>query len=136
MDVDFTSDGRITAFCLGAHAGVPSQHVLHLARRDVLATAHDHVLDAVHDVEIPLLVDAAGVAGVQPAVDDRGRRRLGVAPVALRDLRCSYADLSDATRRKGHAVAVDDAHGDAGRGSSGRAQEPFVAGRGAPVRVR
>ena len=48
--------------------GVAQQHLLDLGRDDVLAAADDHVVDPVLDVEEAFLVDAAEVAGVQPAV--------------------------------------------------------------------
>ena len=48
--------------------GVAQQHLLDFGRDDVLAAADDHVVDPVLDVEEAFLVDAAEVAGVQPAV--------------------------------------------------------------------
>ena len=38
------------------HVGVAGEHVLHLGRIDVLAAGDDHVLDAVVNVEIAVLV--------------------------------------------------------------------------------
>ena len=46
------------------------QHALDLGRIDVLAAGNVHVLPAVDDVVEAFLVDARGVAGVQPAVGE------------------------------------------------------------------
>src|SRR5437870_10644078 len=56
--------------------------VLDLDRRDVLAAGDDHVLLAVGDDDVGA-VEVPAVAGVEPAVDDRLRRVLGLLPVAL-----------------------------------------------------
>ena len=53
------------------HAVVAVERGLDLLRVDVLAAADDHVLDAVDDPQVAVLVEDADVAGVQPAVDDR-----------------------------------------------------------------
>jgi hypothetical protein len=50
--------------------GVLVDRGLDLGRVDVLAGAQDHVLDAVLDVEVPVVVDVAQVAGSQPPVDE------------------------------------------------------------------
>ena len=63
--------------------GVLEDGVLDLDRRDVLAAGDDDVLLAVRDRDVAELVDRPAVAGVEPAVDDRPRRRLGLLPVAL-----------------------------------------------------
>src|SRR2546430_199820 len=46
---------------------MPVEEFLHLARIDVVAAADDHVLDAAHDVQIPVLVHRCEIAGVHPA---------------------------------------------------------------------
>ena len=55
---------------------------------DVLAARDDHVLLAVRDREVVLVVDAAAVAGVEPAVADRVGGLLGLLPVARPSPRC------------------------------------------------
>ena len=47
--------------------GVAQQHLLDLARIDVAAARYDHVLGAVAQRQKPVFVDAAEVAGVEPA---------------------------------------------------------------------
>ena len=55
------------------------QHLLDLGGSDVLAAGDDHVAEAVVDVEEAVVVDAAEVAGVQPAVLVGAARRDGRA---------------------------------------------------------
>jgi hypothetical protein len=58
------------------------QHLLDLARVDVVAAADDEVLLAVDDEQVAVVVGVAEVAGVEPAVLERLRRRLGLVVVA------------------------------------------------------
>ena len=44
------------------------EHVFHLERMDVLAAGDDHVVDPAEDPEVAVLVEAADVARVVPAV--------------------------------------------------------------------
>ncbi len=55
------------------HLRMLVQHQLDLLGKDVAAVADDHVLDAVEDIEIAVLIEAADVAGTQPAVLERRR---------------------------------------------------------------
>src|SRR5262249_41277633 len=64
-------------------AGVLVQHVLDLAGREVLAAAHDHVVDAAGDEEVALFVEEAAVARREPAVGPEAR---AAALVLARDL--------------------------------------------------
>ena len=61
---------------------VTEQHLLDLGRVHVEPGHQDHVLHAVDDVEVAVLVHHRDVAGVQPAVADHLGRRLGPVPVA------------------------------------------------------
>ena len=77
------------------HRVLALERLLDVGRRQVLAAGgDDQVLLAVLDVEVAVAVDLADVAGVQPAVDDRRRRRLLVAVVALEDPRRAQEDLT------------------------------------------
>ena len=61
-----------------AHVGdgrVLEQHVLDLARRDVLAAAHDHVVDAALEEQVALLVEEAAVARREASRRGRAARR-------------------------------------------------------------
>ena len=53
------------------HGLVLVEHALDLGARDVLAARHDHVLEPVDDVEVPVVVLHADVAGVEPAARER-----------------------------------------------------------------
>src|SRR3954447_12820136 len=64
------------------------QQRLELGRRDLEALDLDELLEAVDEVEPPVLVRVADVAGVQPAVRVEGvGRRLLVAEVAAHPVR-------------------------------------------------
>ena len=120
----FSSGTPMTA--ASATCGVRAERVLHLDRRDVLAPADDHVLLAVGDGEVALVVEAAAVAGVEPAVDDRVGGRLGLLPVAL----------EHHVRPREHLALVVDAepHARARARRHGRACGPVRRARGRPTR--
>jgi len=89
---------------------------LDLHRRDVLAGRDDDVLRAILDEEIAGAVDRRHVAGVEPAIADGDRGRLGVAIVAVHHGVAADDDLADllTVRADLAAVAVDDADPHAG----------------------
>ena len=84
-----------------ATAGCSQQHVLDVARVDVVAAPDDQVLHPVDDGEVSVGVEAADVAGVEPAV----RRRLA-APVATSS-RSGRAPRSRRPAPAGSVVAVE-----------------------------
>src|SRR3546814_13264548 len=87
------------------------QHALDALRCDVVAAGiDDDVLLPVGNADVALRVDLADVAGVQPAVDDRARRRLRIVPVALHDQLAAYQDFA----------ILGDAHLNAGKWPSDR----------------
>jgi hypothetical protein len=63
------------------HATQREDGVLDLDRRDVLAAGDDHVLLAVEDAQVPLLVEQTAVAGVEPTAGQGGGGLFGLAPV-------------------------------------------------------
>src|SRR5215210_2852925 len=95
------------------HRGVLVEHLLDLARVDVVAAADDQVLLAVDDEEVAVLVHAGHVAGVEPAAAHAVLRGLGPAPVALHDVVAADDDLADLARRQVVVVVVDHLHLDA-----------------------
>jgi hypothetical protein len=105
----FSSGTPITA--TSATAGW-EQGVLDLDRGDVLAAGDDHVLLAVGDRQVVLVVDHAAVAGVEPVVGEGGRRWPRARPVAREHDVAAGQDL---------AVFVD-AEGDAEGGRAGAAE--------------
>src|SRR3954451_17699311 len=73
------------------------QRLLDLARVDVVAAADDQLLLAVDEEQIALFVEAADIAGRQPAVGvDRVARRFVIVPVAGDHGRPAELDLADA----------------------------------------
>ncbi len=91
------------------HAGVLVDGGLDLGAVDVLAGAQDHVLGPVLDVDEALVVEAAEVAGAQPAVDvDDLGGGLGLVPVAADQVRAPEPDLADLAGGDRVAVVVDD----------------------------
>src|SRR6476469_6712903 len=86
------------------------EHLLDLARVDVVAAADDQVLLAVDDVEVALLVDAGHVAGVEPTAAHRLLGGVGALPVALHDVVAADHDLTDLALGDIVVVLVDDPH--------------------------
>ena len=82
---------------------------LDLAGVDVLAAADDHVLCAVDQNQITVLVQPADVPGVQPAVDNRIGRLLGPVQVAAHDVRALDHNLTGLTIGHRTPRRVDDA---------------------------
>ena len=62
---------------------VTQQHRLDLDRRNVLAAADDHVLQAIGDLHVAVGMHDGGIAGVEPAVAHALRGGLGIVVVAL-----------------------------------------------------
>src|SRR6185369_8775356 len=97
---------RFTPFVVGdadhggfGHVRVIADRAFDLGRIDVLAAGDDHVLDAVVDVEVAVLVQVAGVAGAQPAVAaERPGGRFRQVPVAGHVGAGAGRDLADFTR--------------------------------------
>ena len=54
------------------HAGAAKRNVLDLDRRDPFAARLDHVLGAVCDVHVAILIDGGDVARVEPAIGIEG----------------------------------------------------------------
>ena len=104
------------------------QHGLDLGRVDVLAAGDDQLLQPAADPVVALVVALGDVAGQQPAVAERGRGRLVVAPVAGEDVRAAHEQLALAgrgrTRRTGTACRPQPA---LRRASSGGRQSTFGA---------
>src|SRR5262249_58336310 len=63
--------------------GMQRQAAFDLHRRDVLAAADDHVVDAAGDEEIAVAVEISGVAGEIPALAQRLGIRVRPPPIAL-----------------------------------------------------
>src|SRR3546814_4557930 len=73
----------------GRHRRMARDGVLYFCRIDILAAGNDHVLHAINHIEIAVLVQIAGIAGVHPAVAQRGLCLLRLVPVARHEDRKS-----------------------------------------------
>src|SRR2546423_12032141 len=71
-----------------------AEHGLDLRRSDAEALVLDELLLAIDDEDVALVVAAADVAGVEPAVADDVGGVLRLVPVAPHHLRAAHADLT------------------------------------------
>ncbi|MGX1040664.1 hypothetical protein AB7M41_000370 [Bradyrhizobium diazoefficiens] len=85
------------------HLRMLTQQRLDLRREDAHALDLQHLLAAAEEVQEAVLVDAADVAGAQPAIDERLRGRLRLVPVALEQRRRPHPDLAFRTERQQRA---------------------------------
>src|SRR4029079_13698197 len=79
-------------------------HILQLARADVLALADDDVLPPARDAEPAGVVECTEITGAEPSV---GRGRLGAVEVTDEALRAAREDLALASRADVGTVVVD-----------------------------
>src|SRR2546423_9411729 len=86
------------------------QHVFDLGRVDVLAARNVHVFPAVDDVVETFFVDPRGIAGMQPAVGERGLICVRPVPVTGRDIRPSDPEFAEFGDTGLAAVRLDDTH--------------------------
>ena len=73
------------------HGRVLEEHVFDLAGREVLAAAHDDVVEPTLDVEVPALVEVALVVGGEPSFT---RPAVVLAVVLARHLLAAHPDLA------------------------------------------
>jgi hypothetical protein len=98
----------------GPDAGVAEQRLLDLPGVDVHSPADDQILGPVRQRHVSLGVDAADVAGVQPAVPQRLGGGIGLVPVAGHDHVAPDHHFADLGGGEFPAVLVDDADLDVG----------------------
>src|SRR5512141_2437212 len=107
------------------------EHPLHFGWIDVLAAAGDEVIAAVEDVEEPVLIKTADVAGVKPAVADGASGCVGVIQVAGRHGWAGDKNLTGlATPRVNPQFGADErlAGGTSVGGGVGRRERGHLAG--------
>src|SRR4030095_13821366 len=119
LDVGDAVDAR------GADAVHLDDHRLDLGRIDVLAAGLDQFLLrlAPNVVEPALVVEAAHVAGVVPAVAQGVRGHVRLAEIPLKDHGAAHHDLAGRAGRHLAVVVVDEphpAHGNRPAGGDGR----------------
>src|SRR5207248_5177577 len=109
------AEGRAT---MAPQCGMAVLHrLLDVLRIMIDAADDDQVLDPAGDVKFALLVEKAEIAGAQPRLRTARRRarlecrssRLGVAPIAVRDMRPCNPNLPEQTRPPRHPrFRIDD----------------------------
>src|SRR5262245_4531180 len=104
------------------NSGVCADNFLDLTRVDVCTTGDDHVLLAIRDVQVAIFVKMTHVAGMEPAVAERLRGRVGVVPVTLHHEVATYDDLPRRSRRNITVHVVDHPDLDPGGLASSRAE--------------
>ena len=82
--------------------------LLDLGAVHVLAAGDDHVLGAVEQEQVAVVVEAADVARPVPPVAQGGRGLLGLVPVAGHDVRALHRDLAGLAVGQRIAVGVAD----------------------------
>ena len=115
-----------------AYGGMSEDLGFDLEGRNVLAAAADRVLQAIDKIEVAFGVAPEAVAGVEPTISPRGRRRLGVAGIAMRHRPGtigSHHELADLAELHFTIVFVDDANFHARARLAGAAQRGRVGRR-------
>ncbi len=105
-----------------ADGRVAHEDLLDLDRVDVLAAGDDHVLLAVDERDVAVLVDLAEVAGVEPAAAERLGRRLRQHPVPGEDVLAAHEQLADLAHGDVAVVGVDEARLDVQQRAADRAE--------------
>src|SRR5439155_8667881 len=102
--------------------------------RDVLATSDHHVLGAIDDVQITLVVDAAEVTRLEPATAERLLGRVRPVPIPGHDRRARHPDLADRAECDVATVTIDDAEVEHGDRNSDAGRTGLVVGAAAARR--
>jgi hypothetical protein len=106
------------------------QRSFHFGGVDVLATAHDHVLLPVDEVDVVSLINHRQVAGVQPTISKPVSCLLGLVPITPHDVRPASDNLADLAWRHLLSTLIHDAHvhSDVGLAGAGEPTLPDGAG--------
>jgi hypothetical protein len=90
--------------------GERAQHRIDLERRNLVAAAIDHFLDAADEVKLSVGVESREVAHPEPSVDEARGIESGVVEISVEELGSAHLDLADLALRDDTAVVVDQAH--------------------------
>jgi hypothetical protein len=91
------------------HHWVSIENILDLTKVNVLAAGDNQVFFAIHNEEIPILIEIADVAGVAPPASQCISGRLGIHPISLHHRRAAHHNLSPLASREGAIVIINDA---------------------------
>src|SRR5580704_1089081 len=97
------------------HGRMSAQRVLHFDAVDIFSAAVDHVLFAVDDLDEAVFVYAREVSGVQPAIYESLRGRLGLVPVTFHDIRPAHQQFADAAGIRLKKIEIHNRSGKAHR---------------------
>jgi hypothetical protein len=92
------------------HAGMLIDDFFDLTGRDIQSAADDEVTFAIGDIDIPAVVGARHVPGVQPTIAQDEGGGIGRAPVAAHHGVTAHGDFPHLTRRHRGAVVIDETH--------------------------
>src|SRR5260221_14524675 len=104
---------------------IAQQDVFDLARVDVVPSRDQHVVLPVENVEVAVLVHAADIAGVEPAIAEGPFRGLRPVPVARHELGAAADDLAHLAGAK-EIVVLDDHAGLDCREGTATGADPVV----------
>src|SRR5271156_1014623 len=90
------------------NCGETADHILEFGGPDVEAAGHDHVVDAVDDVEVSVVVQPTDVSGEQPAVAQSAVSELRRVPDPRHLAIAANRDFTFLPNRHGCVVAVSD----------------------------
>ena len=99
------------------------EDLVDLARRDLLSSPVDDLLQPTRDRDVALLVDDTRITGAEPAAGESRGVRLRPMFVAAEDVGTAHHDLTHAAGRQQLAALVHDGHGRAG----GQAHRPGLS---------
>ena len=109
--------------------------VLELGGPDVEASGDDHVVLAVEDVDVPVLVDPPHVAGEDPVVDETLLGCPFVLPEPQHLAVAAQGDLPDFADGQRLGVVVDDLQSGEGQRPAGGTERTRAVDRGEPLAV-
>ena len=105
------------------------QHLFDLGREHVEARHDDQVLGTVDQVQVPVAVHHADVAGAEPPIDQHALGHLGFAVVAVEHIVATHPDLTGVAHRHVLALVADEAHLLTDEQATDRAGSAVEAGR-------
>ena len=97
-----------------------TDHILDLARIDVEATGDDHVLLAINQMQIAVLVEPADVPGVQPTIAEHLGGFLRPLPISFHHKCPANADFARLPIARGSALVVEQRQIQRGKGNAHR----------------
>src|SRR5579875_497074 len=92
------------------HRRMAIEHLFNVTRVDVESTANNQVFFALDDVQVAVFIEAAHIAGMQPAIAQGRLCLFGHVVVALHDIRPARDDLAHLAGGNGLIIVIHDAY--------------------------